>query len=317
MCDLTNASEEQRARDDGGLSIHEVEKETGITKELLRMWERRYGFPAPRRNPRGEREYARQEVDKLQVMRRLVNNGHRPAKLAPLPLHELESLCVVGQAGSHHILVGELEAELLAVLQADNPPLLKQYLHDQLARRGLYSFVMDFMRLANVMVGDAWMKGLITVAIEHRYSDYIIELVKQSMLPLRPLIHKPRVLLATLPDEQHTLGLLMVEALLRLDGIDVLNAGAEMSIPQITDAVPRHEIDVVALSFSASFSGSKAVHLLEDLRFRLPSGIGVWVGGEGIVSTRRSVENVKIIKELDAVRLAAVRWRQEQTPGFR
>lgn len=314
MRDLTVSSQEP-SPPEAGLSIHEVEQETGITKELLRMWERRYGFPAPVRNARGDREYSRQEVDKLHVMRRLVNHGHRPARLAPLTLPELEKLCVVGQAGSHHIRVAELEAELLAMLRAEDTEALSRYLKDQLAQRGLYSFVIDFMRLANVMVGDAWMKGVITVATEHRYSREIIELVTGAMSQLRPRVHKPRVMLATLPDEQHTLGLLMVEALLRLDGIEVLNFGAEMPVLQVVDAVPRHEIDVVALSFSASFSGSKAVQLLEDLRFRLPSGIGIWVGGEGIVSTRRSVENVRVIRELDAVRLAAVRWRQARLPG--
>lgn len=291
-------------------SIQDVERETGITKELLRMWERRYGFPAPSRNSKGDRVYPRDQVAKLRLMRRLVNNGYRPAKLSALEPSALEALCVVGGAGSRHVRVDELASGLLAALRPDSAEVLENYLAELLSRRGLYSFIMDFMSFANVIVGDAWMKGEITVAQEHRYSDAVIRLVGQSLKTVQSGVHKPRILLATLPEEQHTLGLLMVEALLRLDGMDVLNLGAEVPVQSLVDAVSRCDADVVALSFSASFPGSKAVQQLENLRFRLPLEIDIWVGGQGIVSTRRSVENVEVIKQLDGVRLRTVRWRQ-------
>lgn len=294
--------------------IQTVEQLTGVNKELLRMWERRYGFPAPERTAKGDRLYSPGEVAKLRLMRRLIGDGHRPGKLAAMGTMELEGLCVPGIQGSRHILVRALEAELVGVLGVMTPEQLTVYLQDQLNSRGLYSFIIDFMQLANVIVGDAWMKGLITVQQEHAYSDAVTAVVRQGMQSLRPGIYQPRVMLATVPDELHTLGLLMVEALLRLDGIDVLNAGGEMTVPALVTAAARHEIDVVALSFSASFPGSKAVMQLEELRFRLPSGIRIWAGGDGITSRRRSVEGVDIIKDLDGVRLSTVRWRQEHLP---
>ena len=36
-------------------SIAEVERETGLGKDTLRVWERRYGFPVPQRDRLGER----------------------------------------------------------------------------------------------------------------------------------------------------------------------------------------------------------------------------------------------------------------------
>lgn len=62
------------------LPINAVERETGISKELLRMWERRYGFPSPERDAQGDRIYPPDQVNKLRVVRRLIDAGFRPVR---------------------------------------------------------------------------------------------------------------------------------------------------------------------------------------------------------------------------------------------
>ena len=63
---MTQAGQLQPA---SGLPISVVERETGIPKDLLRMWERRYGFPLPGRDAQGDRVYPRDQVDKLRTVR--------------------------------------------------------------------------------------------------------------------------------------------------------------------------------------------------------------------------------------------------------
>ena len=48
-------------------TIANVEKETGLSKDTLRMWERRYGFPAPERDPAGDRVYPEAQVEQLRL----------------------------------------------------------------------------------------------------------------------------------------------------------------------------------------------------------------------------------------------------------
>ena len=67
------------------LSIAAVERDTGLSKDTLRVWERRYGFPAPRRDAIGERAYTLEQVDKLRIVKRLLDAGHRPGRIVPLP----------------------------------------------------------------------------------------------------------------------------------------------------------------------------------------------------------------------------------------
>lgn len=62
------------------LNISAVEREAGLSKDVLRMWERRYGFPKPSRDENGERQYSAEEVAKLRAMKRLMDVGLRPAR---------------------------------------------------------------------------------------------------------------------------------------------------------------------------------------------------------------------------------------------
>jgi hypothetical protein len=73
----------------GGLGIAQVERDTGLSKDQLRMWERRYGFPQPGRDAFGERAYAPEQVKKLRLIRRLMDASLRPGKLIHAALPEL------------------------------------------------------------------------------------------------------------------------------------------------------------------------------------------------------------------------------------
>src|SRR5690606_18335943 len=74
------------------LSIAAVEREVGLSKDVLRVWERRYGFPVPHRDARGERSYPADQVARLALIKRLMDRGLRPGRLLALPLEELQML---------------------------------------------------------------------------------------------------------------------------------------------------------------------------------------------------------------------------------
>lgn len=72
--------------------INVVEKETKISKYLLRMWERRYSFPRPSRDAKGERVYTDLDVEKLKVVKSLMEEGYRPSKIIDQALDNLKIL---------------------------------------------------------------------------------------------------------------------------------------------------------------------------------------------------------------------------------
>lgn len=72
--------------------INVVEKETGISKYLLRMWERRYSFPRPERDLKGERVYSTLDVEKLKIVKSLMEEGYRPSKIINQEMQDLKEL---------------------------------------------------------------------------------------------------------------------------------------------------------------------------------------------------------------------------------
>ncbi|MES2719473.1 MAG: MerR family transcriptional regulator [Pseudomonadota bacterium] len=292
------------------LPINAVERETGVSKELLRMWERRYGFPIPERDNQGDRIYPMPQVAKLRLLRRLIDFGFRPGKIILMASEELERLLST-QGKASFDSSPELEQELLNILKARDPSQLRDYLSHQMIKMGLQSFILDFLQYANFVVGDAWMRGLLEVHEEHLFTEQVQSLVRQAIGNLRDATLAPRILLATPPEETHTLGILMVEAIMRLDNVDAVCYGAQMPVRDVAQAVTRHKMQIVAISFSASYPTSKAIDYLEELRFRLPLSVEIWGGGASLRSTRKTVEAVRFFHDLPSIRLAVNNWRRE------
>lgn len=291
------------------LPINAVERETGVSKELLRMWERRYHFPTPDRDDQGDRIYSLDQVAKLRLLRRLIDAGFRPGKIIGLEVSALETL-LSAQNKSQLDVSPEMERELIQVLQSKDPHRVREYLSHQLVRMGLYTFIIEFLQYANSIVGDAWMRGEVEVHEEHLYTEQVQSLIRSAITNLRVATEPPRIMLTTAPDENHTLGLLMVEAMMRLDNVDAICFGAQMPVRDIAQAATKQKMNIVALSFSASYPTSKAIEFLEELRFRLPLSVDIWAGGNSLKSTRRSIEAVEFFHDLESIRKAAAAWRR-------
>lgn len=292
------------------LPINAVERETGVSKELLRMWERRYHFPTPGRDDQGDRIYTLDQVNKLRLLRRLIDAGFRPGKIIALDVPDLENL-LRSQNRSQADIAPEVEREMVDILQSKDPHRVREYLSHQLTKLGLQTFILDFLQHANSIVGDAWMRGVIEVHEEHLYTEQVQSLIRTAITNLRAASEPPHIMLTTAPEENHTLGILMVEAMMRLDNVDAICFGAQMPVRDIAQAAQKHKMNIVALSFSASYPTSKAIEFLEELRFRLPLSINIWAGGSSLRSTRRRVEDVEFLDELDGVRKAVTAWRRQ------
>src|SRR5512139_579181 len=104
-------------------NIAAVERDTGLSKDVLRMWERRYGFPVPGRDSNGERSYPPEQVERLRLIKRLMDAGHRPGKLIATPAEELSMLVprrtAPGTATRNAGASGELDKLLALIKQHD------------------------------------------------------------------------------------------------------------------------------------------------------------------------------------------------------
>jgi DNA-binding transcriptional MerR regulator/methylmalonyl-CoA mutase cobalamin-binding subunit len=295
------------------LTIAAVERDVGLSKDVLRVWERRYGFPAPDRDPNGERVYPVGQVLRLRLIKRLMDKGLRPGRLMAASVEELEALAV----SSHTTRTPDAEAasgeldKLLVLIREHEGAAFLQAMQQRLARQGLRVFVQDIVAPLAAQVGSAWEQGSLQVFEEHLFTELTARVIRQAIAAV-PGGSEPRVLLTTLPKEPHGLGLLILEAVLSLEGAQCISLGTQTPLLEIVDAAAAHQVDVVALSFSAAFPVRQVPLLLQQLRAALSGTIELWAGGAG-VHKLAAAEGVMCMASLDEAIAALKRWRPPAT----
>ncbi len=295
------------------LSIAAVERDTGLTKDTLRVWERRYGFPQPGRDTFGERAYSHLDLEKLRVIRRLMDAGHRPGRLVERSMTELLGLgssTTTKADQDQTVPSGEIQNHM-DLIQAHDIEGLRRSLGQAHMRMGLEGFVMSLVAPLNVRVGQAWACGELDIFKEHLYTECIQSLLRNAIhsIPVPERSSRPRVMLTTFPKEVHGLGVLMAETLFALQGCACLSLGTQTPVPDIARAAVAYKADIVALSFTASINANVAFAGLIELRQTLPESIEIWVGGNCPSLQRRNPPGVQKIATLAAITAQIETWR--------
>jgi MerR family transcriptional regulator, light-induced transcriptional regulator len=296
-----------------GMGITAVERDTGINKETLRVWERRYGFPAPGRDASGERLYPAEQVQRLRLVKRLLDAGHRPGRVVAASLDELAALlqpAIASSAAGVAVEAPEIAA-CAALLQGHDIDGLRRLLSQAVLRRGLAGSISDVFAPLTARIGELWMTGELQVFHEHIYSESLQLVLRQAIHALPAAAGEgPRVLLTTLPGESHALGLLMAEALFSLEGASCLSLGVQTPPTQLPGAVAAHRADVVALSFSGQLPNRAVLDGLAELRVLLPASVEIWAGGSSRALRLPGVPGgVRCLDGLTAIAPEMDRWR--------
>ncbi|MDP2253645.1 MAG: MerR family transcriptional regulator, partial [Thiobacillus sp.] len=219
-----------------------------------------------------------------------------------------------------------LDAARPSVLAASNVPQLDSWMHlvkthdsealqrqfyRELAKRGLAGFVQDIVAPLIVRVGEAWSRNELGVFEEHLFSQHLEKMFRTVLANMSPQRGSPRVLLTTLSGEEHTLGLLMVEALMVVEDVYPVLLGPQTPIDEILRAAQLKQVDAVCLSFSSAYSSTLAAQGLRDLRQMLPAGIELWAGGYGVKAIRKTIDGVCLMPEFQDLYDGLAKWRTE------
>ncbi len=296
------------------LNITAVERETGLSKDVLRMWERRYGYPKPDRDPNGERQYTPADIGKLRAMKRLLDIGLRPGKIIALSHDELDAMADARTPSRQDALAPALENDVIAMLKVHDATALQNTLANLMMRQGLQRFVLDTITPLNRAVGDAWMRGELQVFEEHLYTEQLQAALRTAINTFPRQVGSPRVLLTTFPSEQHGLGLLMVEAMMVPEAAQCISLGPQTPLEDIRRAALAHKVNIVALSFSAAFQMRQAIDGLATLRRQLPAHVTLWAGGEMTRRIRKTIPGIVLIPDLASIVNALRSWRSHYVP---
>ncbi len=301
-------------------SIAAVERDTGLSKDTLRVWERRYGFPSPSRDIFGERSYPVDQLHKLRALRRLIDQGHRPGKIVGLSIEHLQSLAGLDDpprsSGDCQGNEGQLALRLyFDLIKTHDVAGLRRTLSEATHRLGLELFVSQVAAPLGQMVGDAWARGALEVFEEHLYTEAMKGVLRNTIMNLAKSAGAPKVLLTTIPNEAHGLGILVAEAFMAYQGCDCRSLGTQTPVPDIIRAATAQNVDIVALSFSSCSNANMVIDALLDLRQALPKITEIWAGGNAPVLLRRPPKDIVVIAGLSEIGPQLLHWH-EHHPGI-
>jgi MerR family transcriptional regulator, light-induced transcriptional regulator len=230
-------------RDEAILRIGELSKRSGVSPELLRAWERRYGLIKPTRSPGGLRLYSNADLERVRLMRQHLANGLAAAQAAA----EASRAVVADTATASPAFDGaEARAELALALDSFDEP-RAQALFDRLLALATVDTLLSEVVLPYLHeLGVRWERGEASVAQEHFASSVL----RGRLLGLARGWGQGGgqvAMLAGLPGEYHDLGLISFGLALRARGWRIVYLGGDAPIDTVEDASRRIEPAVVVL----------------------------------------------------------------------
>jgi DNA-binding transcriptional MerR regulator len=289
----------------GFLRIGELAKRTGVSPELLRAWEQRYGLLEPARTAGGFRLYSAADEARVQRMQRLVSGGLAAAQAAHLILSREP---VPGTASASATILEDAAGNLVASLDR----LDEQAANTALDRLFAAYTVETVLRVVLIpylhRLGERWETGEISVAQEHFASN----LLRGRLLGLAQGWGQgqgPGAILACLPGEHHELGLLVFGVALRRRGWRITYLGTNSPISAVADTARSLRPAVVVLLSINPDNFLDHAQQIEQLANQVP----VVIAGPGATVAAARQTQTRLLDQ-DPVSAAETIDRDHSTP---
>ena len=268
---------------------------TGLSPELLRAWERRYGVVEPVRTPGGTRRYSASDLERLRQVKAAVDAGHRISQVAAL---DTQALARLTEAAEPPPATGRLD-DMIAALQSLDGAEFQRLASLQLSVLGAPRFCREIALPLVQQVGARWAEGKMGIAQEHLATNALRSLLGSSLQPGPSALLGPLVVFATPSGERHELGLLMATLTAVAAGAKPLYLGAELPVEDLLGAVEDTGAVVLALSI-VTLPAAQASRAVNAIRGGLPDSVHLWLGGAGAGSLELP-EGVEVMHSLEAL----------------
>ncbi|MET0398493.1 MAG: cobalamin-dependent protein [Longimicrobiaceae bacterium] len=267
--------------------IRVVADRTGLSLDVLRVWERRYSVVAPGRADDGQRLYSDADVDRLRLLRRATDAGRSIGRVARLPTDELAELVREDDAArgvaaappaASREARGHLDRAVAAVREMD-PAGLEAGLRRAVVALSAADFVDGVAAPLLGAIGEGWREGRIGVAHEHAASAVLRRVLGFMTEAAEVPGSAPGMVVATPAGQVHEFGALLAAASATAEGWRVTYLGADLPAEEIAAAVRQRGASRVALSLVYPADDPGLPGELRRLRDALPAGVAVVVGG--------------------------------------
>jgi methylmalonyl-CoA mutase cobalamin-binding subunit len=284
--------------------IHRVAKLTGLSKDVIRVWERRYGLVKPSRSSNRYREYSDEEVALLRFVKAQMEQGATIGSLAAEGHDSLVARIRVATPVSaeeqkpHDRLLDDLIGSLDPLDKAG----FERRLNGAVAVIPFDEAVQRILLPLQRRIGELWHQGRLDTAVEH----YVTKIIQQKLfsvmnqLPVNEF--GPRVLIACPEGETHEIGAQAVAYIAATKGCHVYYLGSDLPSSDLATFCEKIKPDLVLLSLTeikAEAAALQQIKELEKLATRWPVG----VGGQGAlaIGDRLRATKIELLDDLTAL----------------
>lgn len=280
--------------------IGTVTKRTGLSIDVVRVWERRYGAVRPARSEGGTRLYSDADVLRLRRLRQAVENGHSISQAAKLSESELDELISdAGQPRDEADPYRAVRERFIDAVQSMDVVAADQ----ELARAATMFPVRELVKKVVVPILDDVSERFahmeFGVAQEHFASGLLRSMLVSLLRIYRPSGNFDTLVLATPAGERHEFGLLFAALLAAAHGWRVVYLGVDLPADEIALAVRLSNARVLALSLATEREETHAE--LESISNLVSAPARVWIGGAGALRHRPLIDRANwiLIRDLD------------------
>jgi DNA-binding transcriptional MerR regulator/methylmalonyl-CoA mutase cobalamin-binding subunit len=258
---------------DSTFPLRSVARIVGLSPQVIRAWETRYGAVRPLRTPGGTRRYRPQDVERLRHLSAGVRAGHRISELAAEASDELAERFGSSAAGG-----GPDLGPLLAALGEFETDTFEHLAAQQMSVLGPRSFALQVVTPLLTEVGRRWRAGSLCVASEHLATSALQAMLRSALRFSPALPGAPRLTFAALAGVHHEVGLLTAALCAQAASGAVLYLGSDLPAAEIALAATEANSSAVVVS-GAYLVEASLDRELESLRAALPITVPIWVGG--------------------------------------
>ncbi|HEY7913847.1 MAG TPA: MerR family transcriptional regulator [Blastocatellia bacterium] len=280
--------------------IGTVTRLTGLSADVVRVWERRYKAVTPVRSDGGTRLYSEADVARLRKLRQAIDKGYSIGQAARLSTDQLESV----------LRDREKERE-----GTDPYSAVRTRFLDAIKKMDVVAADLELSRAATLFparvlimkivspilaeIGERWSHKELGAAHEHLASGLLRNLLCAMFRLYPPDEQAETIIFTTPPGERHEFGLLLAAMTAAMRGWRVVYLGPDLPASEVVNAVRLTGSRFLALSVA-----NENPHLeteLKTLASSLPPSTRVWIGGAEAVNHRNLVHDLNwvLIRDLE------------------
>lgn len=279
-----------------------VAERTGLSQDVLRVWERRYGVVTPLRDPAGLRLYTDQDVHRLVLIQAAMRGGRSISRVAKLSTNALELLITEDDIArkarvpipSSAYDPGEVVAASLSLARALDAAALDAALRRAAVVMGMPAFLETVAAPLLRRVGDEWHAGRLSPAHEHLVTSSLHDIVMAMMRAFTNRAGAPTVLVATVAGERHVIGASLVGAAAALEGWNVVYLGGNLPTSELAASAIAASARLVAVSIVYVEDSESVIREMRELRERIPGDITLLAGGAGAAMLSKELSAIGV-----------------------